>query len=162
MIDVKADLPYPTIDFSQNNPYEVRLLMPSYGGKESETTAVMTYIYQHYISEPEYSGMSEILKRIAINEMKHHDLLGTMIVNFGGTPLIGSNYNYWQGGYVSYIKSPKVFLSNNIIAEKKAIQDYENIIKHSANETVKAVAARIIMDEEVHIKIFKTLLEEIS
>jgi bacterioferritin len=155
----KSFLPYPEINIETPNYHECRLLMPAYAGKESETTAIMSYIYQHYILKPEYAIISEVLEEISITEMAHHDLLGTMIVQLGGTPIIGGNYNYWQGGYVNYAKNPLTILNNNIINEKKAIADYEMIVKKSKDSTVIEVIKRIILDEEIHVKTFELLKE---
>lgn len=159
---VRSNLPYPEIDIQTQSYHEVRLLMPAFGGKDSETTAIMTYIYQSYILAPDDETLSYVIKKISMTEMRHHELLGTMIVQLGGTPIIGGNYNYWQGGYVNYTKNPTTILNNNIIDEKKAIADYKEIIRKSNNETVKAVIARIILDEEVHIETFQYLLDNLQ
>lgn len=155
----RAPQPYPEIKIEIESMPEVRLLMPAYAGKESETTAIMGYIYQHYVLAPEFEEISNVLEKIAITEMTHHDMLGTMIVQLGGTPIIGGNYNYWNGSYVNYTKNPLTIINNDILDEKKAIADYQNIIRKSKYENVKQVIARIILDEEVHIKTLEKLRE---
>ena len=98
----KADLPYVEVEKSVKSPFEVRLLMPVYGGKGSETTAIMGYIFQSYALADKEPEISKCLEQIAISEMRHHDLIGTAIVRLGGIPYIGDNRGYWQGGYVNY------------------------------------------------------------
>lgn len=147
-----SDLPYPEINVTPSLS-EARILMPSYGGRHSETTAVMTYVYQSYVSKE----FSDTLEAIAISEMRHHDLLGNAIVKLGGYPVIGSG-TYWNGSYVNYQTCPAEFLKANIIGEKTAIAGYERAILSLDQKDLKLLLERIILDEELHIKIFEELL----
>lgn len=159
--DTRSDLPYPDdIKINEKNAEEVKLLMPIYSGRDSETTSFLTYSYQHYILKPEYEKLSEMIEHISIVEMIHHDLLGTMIVQLGGTPIIGSNYNYWQGGYINYAKDVLNIINNNIVSEKKSIEDYKKILIRLSSDTVKEVVKRIISDEEIHLKAFESMLKQ--
>ena len=153
----KADLPYVEVEKSVKSPFEVRLLMPVYGGKGSETTAIMGYIFQSYALADKEPEISKCLEQIAISEMRHHDLLGTSIVRLGGVPYIGDNRGYWQGGYVNYTLNVKEMIDADIAGEKSAITAYKDVIKFSKNEEVKAMIARIIKDEEIHIETLESI-----
>lgn len=155
----KADLPYPDIDIKVKSMYEVKLLMPSYGGRESETSAIFGYIYGHYVTGGVPGDLSDCLERIAITEMHHHDMLGKAIFQLGGTPYIGGNYSYWQGGFVNYVKEPEKILRNAIAAEKQAIHDYRAVIERTKMAEIKMMTERIILDEEIHIVTLTELLE---
>lgn len=155
----KADLPYPKIDIKVKNRNEVNLLMPVYGGRESETTAIFSYIYGHYVTGDIEGDLSDCLLNIAITEMHHHDLLGEAIFDLGGTPYIGGNYNYWQGGYVNYEKDPIRIIKNAIAAEKQAIHDYRIVISRTSMPEIKLLIERIILDEQIHIETLNRLLE---
>jgi bacterioferritin len=157
---VKADLPYPTAEADEKSMYEVGLLMPAYGGRASETTAIMSYIYQSYVLKKNYPDVASCLEKIGITEMTHHELLGTMITSLGGTPYIGGNTGYWQGGYVNYNKNLMIILNNDIADEKHAIADYKEIIRRSKCEAVRVLVARIIEDEEVHIVTLEGIKEQ--
>lgn len=156
----KVDLPYPEVTERRVNKYEVSLLMPAYGGRNSETTAIMGYIYQSYILAPEYPEIAHCLEEIGITEMKHHDLLGTAIVNMGGTPYIGGNNGYWQGSYVNYIKVPHIIINNNIMGERNAIAHYREIIRKTHIDEIKEMIERIILDEEVHVSTLEKIKKE--
>lgn len=153
----KADLPYVEVEKSVKSPFEVRLLMPVYGGKGSETTAIMGYIFQSYALADKEPEISKCLEQIAISEMRHHDLIGTAIVRLGGIPYIGDNRGYWQGGYVNYTLNVKDMIDADIAGEKSAITAYKDVIKFSKNEEVKAMIARIIKDEEIHIETLESI-----
>lgn len=159
---VRENAPYPDVKMPYKSIYEVRLIMPAYGGQSSETTAVMTYIYQNYILFENYAEIGKVIKGIAITEMRHHEMLGKAIKEFGGNPIIAGNYKYWQGGFVNYATDIKMILDRNIIMEKKAIAEYREIIKLSKCDELKKVITRIIADEEVHILTFDKLRSELD
>lgn len=151
-----SDLPYPKIEVEQNVA-ESKLLMPVYGGSASELTAVLTYSFQRYVS-PKYPEITTALKGIAITEMHLHELLGETIYALGGYPVMGAR-TYWNGSLVNYTLDPRKYLRQNIVAEETAILNYERTILNLTTDSVKMLLERIILDEEVHIKIFKELLK---
>ena len=67
---------------------------------------------------------------------------------------------YWNGSFANYTLDPKRYLSENILAEQNAIMNYERTILNLSTDSVKMLLERIILDEEIHIKIFKQLLKE--
>ncbi len=159
IINFKSDLPYPQLELT-NNLSEAKLLMPLYAGVASELTAILTYSFQSYVS-PKYPNIKRILEGIAVVEMHHHELLGQAIYLLGGYPIMGAR-NYWNGSMANYTIQPKKYLQENIIAEKVAIQNYERTILNLDNECLKTLLARIIVDEEMHVKIFEDLLKSLD
>ncbi len=156
----KSDLPYPEVAAGKS-PFEVRLLMPVYGGKTSETTAIMGYIFQSYALGDKEPEISKCLEKIAISEMRHHDMLGTAIVRLGGVPYIGDNRGFWQGGFVNYMLNPKEMIQSDINGEKEAIRGYRDVIRLSKNDEIKALIERIIIDEEIHIETLESILRSL-
>lgn len=71
-LKTKSDRVYPEIVINAPNPAEAAVLQSDYAGKGSETTAIMTYIYQNYITRLYNEDVAEVLERIAITEMHHH------------------------------------------------------------------------------------------
>ena len=152
-----SDLHYPTLQV-EKNLHDSKILMPVYGGVQGEITAVMTYTYQHFVAEDE--ALKEMLEGVSIAEMKHVDLLGNAITVLGGYPVIGGRA-YWSGSYVNYTLDPKRFLRQNILAEENAILGYERAILNLSQDSVKNLIERIILDEEIHVKLFKEFLSSI-
>lgn len=150
-----SDLPYPEIEVKQNLA-QSKLLMPSYAGTGGELTAILTYCFQSYIT-PKRPDIVRALEGIAKCEMHHHELLGETIYKLGGYPIMGAR-TYWNGSMANYTLDPKKYLAQNISAEESAIQGYERTILSLDDECVKMLLERIILDEEIHIKIFKDLL----
>lgn len=159
IMNFASELPYPEITPS-SNLHDAKLLMPDYSGQNGELTAILTYGYQSYISW-QNAELSKALEEIGIVEMHHHEMLGKAIYKLGGYPVMGGR-NYWNGSYVNYTIEPKRFLENNIVAEETAILNYERTILNINEEQVKLLIERIILDEEMHIKIFKSLLQQLK
>ncbi len=153
-----SDLPYPEVE-ARENLSEAKLLMPSYAGAGSELTAILTYSFQQFIS-PETSELSRALSGIARCEMHHFELLGRAIFKLGGYPIMGSR-TYHSGSMVNYTLDPHKYLSQNIAAEEAAIVGYERTVLNLHNESVKLLIERIILDEELHINVFKELLKSL-
>lgn len=151
-----SDLPYPKIEVEQNVA-ESKILMPVYSGSASELTAVMTYSFQMYVS-PKYPEIVAALEGIAITEMMHHKLLGEAIYALGGYPVMGAR-TYWNGSFVNYALDPRKYLKQNITSEQTAILNYERTILNLTTDSVKMLLERIILDEQVHIDVFKKLLK---
>ena len=152
-----SELPYPDVEVEKNIA-ESKLLMPVYSGSSGELTAVMTYCFQMYVT-PKYPDIQQALKGIAVTEMLHHKLLGETIYKLGGYPVIGAR-TYWNGSFANYTLSPQKFLRENILSEQNAIMNYERTILNLSSDSVKMLLERIILDEEVHIGIFRHLLKD--
>lgn len=155
----KADLPYPDTKITTQSMYEIRLLMPVYGGRESEMTAIMNYVYQGYVLGGKYPEIADCLLHIGMTEMEHHEMLGNAITMLGGTPYIGGNHSYWQGSYVNYSKDLKTILQNDIADEKQAVRDYKDIIATTKMPEIVTMVQRIIEDELVHIETLTAILQ---
>lgn len=157
----KADFDYPELSINKIDKREVALLMPAYGGKKSETTAIMEYAFQSYVLKTNYPEISSCLKRIAIAEMKHHELLADAIIAFGGIPYIGGNNYFWQGGFVNYSTDVKTIINRDVTSEKEAIAYYKEIIRLSENESLKKLIGRIILDEAIHIETLNAIKNQL-
>ncbi len=151
-----SDLPYPEIEV-EPNVAEAKLLMPLYAGAVSELTAILTYTFQQYVT-PKHPEIVETLEGIAITEMRHHELLGKTIFKLGGYPVMGAR-NYWNGSLVNYTLNPRKYLRENIVAEENTIANYERTILSLSTDSVKLLLERIILDEEIHVRLFKELLD---
>lgn len=154
-----SDLPYPAITVEQNQK-DAKILMGVYSGACGELTAIMTYAYQSYITQKRHE-LHDTLIGIAKVEMHHHSLLGESIYALGGYPVMGAR-NYWSGSYADYTLNIQNFLKNDIASEQNAILNYERTMLNIETESVKALIERIILDEQLHIKILTQTLTDIG
>ena len=157
-LSVKKDLPYPEPVIPYPNPVEAKKLMNDYGGRDSETTAILQYVYQSYVLSREFPEFSKKLAEIAACEMKHQKILGTAIAAYGSFPVIGGRTAFWNGSYVNYATDLIKLLEYDIQGELCAIENYKNTILCIQNNTLKATIERIIEDEELHVVVLKAML----
>lgn len=160
-----SDLVYPKIEVEKENKEYAKLLLNVYSGRNSETTAIFEYIYQSIILDNKYG---EILKNIAIVEMKHLNILGQTIKLLGLDPMyiypnnIDNGFKYWNSSYVDYNNNLIHIISSNINDEKMAINNYNEIINKIDDKYVIEILKRLILDEEIHLKILKNIQNELN
>ncbi len=160
---VKIDLPYPEVMVEEKNPYYADLLSQDYAGRGSELTAVMLYSYQHFDKFKENKEFAKIIAEIAEVEMKHLELLGETIKLLGKEPVYKTCEStrgdciMWSATNVDYETDLKGMLEINIKSESTAIKTYTNHRKIIKDKYIKELISRILLDEERHLSIFKTL-----
>lgn len=155
-----SDLPYPELQVYSISRCDVQALTDDYAGRESETTAIMQYSYQHYILKEKYPEVADVLEKIAIVEMSHHEMLAEAIIQSGGDPIIAGRHCFWSGSTVNYVQDLCHILKADLEGELGAIANYKRTITRLKNKSIIALIERIIIDEELHVKIFKSLIEE--
>ena len=153
----KSNLPYPDIKVEKENIEYAKLLMYPYASMVSEDTATHLYMYQSFILD---DNIGKILENIAIVEMHHLEMLAKTINLLGLKPEYKSNDIPWTSNYVNYNSNLKDILKINIEAETLAIKNYQNLIKVINDKYIKKMLERIIVDEEIHLKIFNDLYNE--
>lgn len=149
-------------------PQEILMMLKRiYAGTKSEFTSLTQYMYQHYIvwSNPKLNNLSEILEKIAIQEMKHHEIVAKILVKCGIDPkncvYIDGNLNlcdYWKASSVSYEKTLLRMFESNILLEQRAIADYKEVLNKTDNANLKQIIVEILEDEYVHLEYFNNVL----
>lgn len=162
-MNIKLDIPYPEIMVEAPSIEYAKILMKSYAGSISEDTAVHLYMFEHLSLDKKYEYYSKIFKQIAVVEMKHLDMLGKTIRLLGVEPVFASyndNKNClipWKSIYVKYNFNIKDMIDENIKSEENAIKQYRETSKIIKDKYIVNLINRIIMDEELHLKIFNEL-----
>ena len=106
--------------------------------------------------------IASIFEEIGIVEMMHLDMLMHAITEFGGSPEYNdSQRNSFNSNFVNYTTKLSEMLENNIQGESLAIENYKQAIMRVDNESLKQLFARIIEDEEQHIKVFKKIRDSV-
>ncbi|KUO52874.1 MAG: hypothetical protein APF76_14710 [Desulfitibacter sp. BRH_c19] len=154
--------PYPPIKVMEANPRYARILLESYAGNVSEMTAINLYLYHHYDSDDELPEFADIVEAVAIVEMHHLEILAKLIILLGGDPRYhGSDGAWWSGRYVDYLTGePCLQIHADIRAESAAITQYRQQIIAIDDPYVQAMLQRIIKDEQLHLAIFRKLLNK--
>ena len=165
MTPLIVDLPYPSLNNVKKNLRFARLISPLYASAHGELNAILGYSYyatnfENYFSEE----TAKILKRIAVAEMEHLEILANLLTKLGQDPVYGYysplGFEYYQTSSLSYSKTPQKMLLDAISGEMIAINDYLETANKIEEENVSAILIRIRLDEELHVKILKELLEK--
>lgn len=154
--------PYPERRVADKNPYYAQLILDDYAGKVSETTAIMQYIHHHMEMEsiPSWQEVSDLEEGISIVEMLHLEMLGEIIIHLGASPCYhDGSQQPWTPQYIAYHNfDPCAQLRADIQSEHDAIHQYQAHIQMIQDPFIQALLARIIKDEEFHIKLFSEKL----
>lgn len=164
---IMVDLPYPPIRVQGRNQAYANLLSVDYCGTVSELSAITQYINNENRLSCEKCPIAKTLLGIGMAEMMHLQKLGELIYLLGGkVDFVARSCNgrgqLWTPGYLDIPEEAAKMITADIEAERAAINQYEMHMDRIQDESVNAVLARIIKDEEYHIMILKVLRNEVS
>lgn len=153
----RVNEPYPEAKAEGKNERYAMLLLDAYAdGGKSEMTAISQYMHHHMTIQDKDIANTELC--IALVEMKHLQLLGSLIKSLGGNPKYRrTNKAWWNGGEVSYGDNAEFKLKLDIEAEKEAIEGYKTLISEIKDRNVLKVLQHILKDEMLHLQIFTDL-----
>ena len=162
-----TDSPYPSLDHICEDSKTLRAVSPAYAGRDGELTAILQYVYQSVLLGS-YGNQkaSRLLMNIAAAEMRHLEILGTLITRLGAPPVFTEcppyPVSYYSASCVNYTRTLTCMIEADIRAEKCAIATYTHILQVIHNNAVKDVIERIRADEELHLCALQDLRKEIS
>lgn len=161
-----VNLPYPEPRIERQNVQYANILLKDYSGAVSEFTAINLYVYQHFVSDREYEDYAELIGGVSMAEMKHLELLGETIKLLGIKPVYIDNAcppgKFWTPRYVNFTTFIREMLMEDIQSEQKAIENYKYHITLIQDRYIRELLQRIIVDEELHVKLFKELYDKYS
>ena len=160
---IAVELPYPEPKNLCPDPVSARMISAAYGGGHGELTAILQYTYHSFIFDKLGDGKTaSALIGIAIAEMRHLDILGKTLLALGTDPVFTRfptyKCDFYSTSFVNYSVGAKKMLLDDIAGEMKAINDYREMLRVLRSEEVSAIISRIILDEELHIKVLKERL----
>lgn len=160
ILEKNNNIPYPGTPKLPKSPKYAKLVYDSYAGCMGELTAITQYIYEQ-ITLNYNKDISKILLDISIQEMKHLDILGKIIVSAGSKPVYtDSNGICWNSKNVnSECLDIEKIMKTNIKAEEEAINGYINLKRYTNNITLRKIYDRIILDEKTHKEVFEKILK---
>lgn len=131
-------------------------LYDAYAGKDSELSAITTYLYQAVVlDQPEFDAL---LRPIAFDELNHLEQLGRILRHLGVDPRYGSfhkgHWVDWRSKYLSYANDLCTMLDLNMTDEAKAHQNYLELCEKIPIPEIQAILAHIAADEARHYQCF--------
>ncbi len=131
-------------------------LFEAYAGKDSELSAVTTYLYQAVVLDrPEFDAL---LRPIAFDELNHLDQLGRALRHLGVDPRYGSfrsgHWVDWRSKFLNYIPDLCAMLDMNMEGEAKACQEYLELAQKIPIPEIQALLTQMAADEDRHYHCF--------
>lgn len=152
-----APAPWPTLAVQGPNLHDAALLAEDYAGAAGELSASLQYIYHHTVVQ-KYPDVAEAMEKISIVEMMHMEKLAKAMLQLGSDPRLSAKEGVWTARNIQYGGSLAEALHLDLAAEYAAIRNYEAHIRAAQDPGVRELLARIVRDEEVHVRCFQTLL----
>ena len=123
-----------------------------------ELQVSIQYMWQHVVwKKPEGYTANDEIKRIAIGEMKHAEMIAERLNYLGGIPTT-EPYEIVLGGEDIHEQ-----LKQDQEAEERTIKLYNDIIELAVNEhdvTTRHLFERILEEEEEHHDFFTSFLDD--
>lgn len=131
-------------------------LYEAYAGKDSELTAVTTYLYQAVLLDrPEFDAL---LRPIAYDEIRHLEKLALALRHLGVDPRYGSlssdHWVDWRASFINYTSELCLLLDINIADEAKAHREYLELAQKIPIPEIQGILTEIAADEERHCHLF--------
>lgn len=158
-----VDLPYPSLDGIECDIASAEIIYGAYSGLKGEITAILTYSYEHIMFKEVCAEIAETLMGIGLAEMKHLDILGTILKKSGALPTYRTSLyygTYYDASFVPVSYTPEKMILDAISGELSAIRDYERMIEKLENEKIAAVLERIVLDEKLHLSVLKEIYKK--
>jgi len=167
MQGLQADLPYPETSGIGEDLSSARIISPAYADRGSEMTAILQYVFQAIVLKKQgYEEYSKTLENIAVAEMHHLEILGSLLYELGVLPVYSScpprKFDFYSTGAVSYASDVQKMILDDILGETQAIYTYEAMVRKLKNEKVSAIIERIVLDEKLHLETLKNILRELN
>jgi bacterioferritin len=122
-----------------------------------EIQVSIQYMWQHVQwKSPEHFAVKDELKKIAIQEMKHAEIIAERLFYLGGIPTT-------KPSPIFVGENLKEMLEQDVKDEENAINLYKKIIEKARSEgdiTTAKIFEEILKDEEEHHDTFTSLLEK--
>ena len=162
---IAVDIPYPNTECIQPDYESAVIISSAYAGLHGELSAVLQYVYHHYFFDYcQNEEIADVLIGISITEMRHFEMLGKTLFKLGVDPVFSwrppSRANWFNTSSISYSKTTQKMLMDDITGELSAISEYEKMLMKLKNEQVQALISRILLDEELHVKVLRGLFEK--
>ncbi len=155
------------LDAIKEDGNALKIIMPAYAGRKGELNAILQYVYQAIVFGD--VGKEEIgkkLMKIAADEMRHFEWLGTAIIRLGAPPVFSACPPYPVGFYtaenVNYCKNPRQMICISICGEENAIAEYEGMLYSLKNPAVSMLISRILEDEKKHLATLQEILSQLD
>ncbi|MFA5189545.1 MAG: ferritin-like domain-containing protein [Verrucomicrobiia bacterium] len=128
--------------------------------RASELAAILQYMSQHYeLADSDYGQFAQQLKLIAIDEMRHAEMLAERILILGGTPTS-------QPDMPAKKKMPVLeIMKHDAELEEVAVRDYNEahqVCRDSRDSLSAKLFEQLVTEEQIHLDHFQDIIGHIE
>lgn len=157
--------PYPPLCVERPNPAYASEMLTNIGACSSEMSTLTLYIYNSTILSERNQEFARIFHKISMVEMHHLDTFCHLAHMLGADPRLwtcsGKRPCYWSPACNRYPMQTDALLKNAIQGEQDTILKYRRQAEQIRDAYVADILHRIILDEQLHVQIFRDMLDEV-
>lgn len=128
--------------------------------RASELTAISQYMIHHYeLEDTDFGKLAKVLKKTAIEEMKHAEKLAERILFLGGTPTSEPDGKTKKGQEIAQM------LATDIGLETGAVKMYNasaNACAAEKDQISKTLFEELLGEEEEHLDEFQNIKDHVD
>jgi len=160
---IAVDIPYPEVNGLLEDRRSASIIYSAFIGAHSELNAIIQYVYQEFeYTSQKKDEIAKTLTGISMCEMKHFHLLGETLKALKADSIFTDFPQYVRPSrfYRETVceKGLEKMLYDDIALEMQTIERYRYMLEKLTNEQVINIIERIILDEELHLKVLKGLI----
>lgn len=130
---------------------------------QAQLCAVAAYTYRSLMTEGISRELSDAFDRIAIDEMEHFRLLGSLIASLGGDPVIRTSVEtesleMEESNTRTLANALTEMINHAVLEEREEILRYRTAMRCTDDRIVRGFLSQLIADEERHITTLVRLL----
>ncbi len=138
----------------------LRIVTKAYAGRDGELTSVLQYVFQSVVlGQRGERELALLLQRIAADEMRHLQIVGSLITRLGAPPIYSAcppyPVGYYSASCVNYAKETDEMLSADVAAEENSIKTYAAMLEEMANPAAAEVVLSIMKEEQEHLRLLR-------
>ncbi len=138
----------------------LRIVTKAYAGREGELTSVLQYVYQSIVlGQREERELSLLLQHIAAEEMRHLQIIGSLITRLGAPPVFTAcppyPVGYYSASCVNYARETEEILRSDIAAEENSVRAYAAMLEEMENPAAAAVILAVMKEEQEHLRLLR-------
>lgn len=157
--------PYPPLCIERPNPAYAAEMLSNLGACCSEMSTVSLYIYNSTILTDRNPEYAQIFHKLGMVEMHHLNIFSHLAHMLGADPRLwtcsGKRPCYWSPACNRYPMQPEPLIRNSLQGEQDTILKYRRQAAQICDAHVVDLLNRIILDEQLHVQIFREMLEDV-
>ena len=117
--------------------------------RADEVAAILQYMADHYaLADADYGTIAANMKLIAMDEMRHAEMLAERIYELGGMPIAGPSGPAKRGQKIREVLDHAVELEHQAIADYNAFID---VCRQNRDSASARILEQILDEEQIHL-----------